>query len=164
MALKDGYLISPPASDRPFFGVTYDGEVIIDYGDAIYTHGKNGKQFEHGVAGNEILVSNGLLTNVAAYGDQSLHPRTLVGIAKDGTIILGVIDGRQETHSNGAGYARCALWMRSLGAETVLNLDGGGSSNLILRDPSRNNYQICNSPSDGQLRKVYNSLLIELKK
>ena len=53
--------------------------------------------------------------------------------------------------------------MRSLGAVTALNLDGGGSTNLILRDPATNTYTTCNSPSDGSLRKVHTSLLIALK-
>ena len=85
------------------------------------------------------------------------------GIKEDGSIILAVIDGRQAQHSNGASLAQCAFWMKSLGAVTVLNLDGGGSSTLITRNPTTNEIITHNSPSDGSLRKVHNSLLIVLK-
>jgi exopolysaccharide biosynthesis protein len=74
-----------------------------------------------------------------------------------------VIDGRQANHSNGATLARTALWMRSLGAVSALNLDGGGSSNLIVRDTATNTYTVCNSPSGGELRKIHTSLLVKLK-
>lgn len=160
LVIKDGVKISP-ATAYGFFAVTEEGEVIIDKGDNYPSYEKNGVKLDMAVSGSVILLSNGRLTDKASTKD--VHPRSLIGIAEDGTVIIGVIDGRQPTHSNGASLARCALWMQSLGAKTVLNLDGGGSSNLILRDPSDNAYTVCNSPSDGSLRKLHTSLLVELK-
>lgn len=161
LALKDGVLINRAGTIHPFFAVTEDGECIIDEAATYRRYERSGKEFVQGVAGNEILMKNGLLTGVV--DAEGIHPRTLVGISADGKIIFGVIDGRQPEYSNGASYASSAIWMRTLGARTVMNLDGGGSSNLVLRNPDTNSYNICNSPSDGQLRKIYNSVLVVLK-
>ncbi len=161
LALKDGVVINRVGTSYPFFAVTENGECIIDDAVTYRRYERNGKKFVQGVAGNTILMKNGLLTSVV--DAQGLHPRTLVGVCDDGKVVLGVIDGRQPGYSNGATYASSAIWMRSLGARTVMNLDGGGSSNIVLRDPITDHYETCNSPSDGDLRKVYNSVLVSLK-
>ncbi len=163
LALKDGRLIHASSSPYSFFAITEDGEIIMDEGDTYNTYVANGKTFVEGVAGYHMILKDGLLTEPTYEPEQGPHPRTVVGMTADGKIILGVLDGRQANHSNGSGYARLALWMRSLGAVNAINLDGGGSSSFILRDPTANTYEVCNSPSDGSLRKVYNSLLVELK-
>ena len=160
LVIKDGVQISP-ATGYGFFGVTEDGKPIIDSGSNYQNYVKNGTKLVHAVSGADILVTNGDLTAKAT--TDSLAPRSLIGMTEDGTVIIGVIDGRQAAISNGASFARCALWMKSLGATTVLNLDGGGSTNLILRNPSTDSYTVCNSPSDGSLRKIHTSLLIALK-
>ncbi len=161
LALKDGVLINASRADLPFFAVTDTGEIIIDEGNTYNAYVDSGKNFVQGVAAGPMFLKNGLLTTAAT--DDAIHPRTVAGVTADGKIILGVIDGRQANHSNGATMARCALWMHSLGAVDAINLDGGGSSSFVLRDTQTNTYEICNSPSDGQLRKIYNSLLVELK-
>jgi len=67
--------------------------------------------------------------------DDALHPRTAVGISKDGRyLIILVIDGRQPGWSDGATTAETAEWLRSFGAEQGLNLDGGGSTTLVVSD------------------------------
>ena len=62
------------------------------------------------------------------------HPRSAVGIDRDGRVWLVVVDGRQDA-SRGATLGELALLMRSLGAVDALNLDGGGSSALVVRPP-----------------------------
>ena len=161
LVIKDGVEISPASSSYDFFGITEDGEIIIDAGSRYHTYVNSGKRFVQAVSGSKIILDKGYVTAQAT--TDAVHPRSLIGITEDGKIILAAIDGRQTNHSNGATLARCAIWMRSLGAVTALNLDGGGSTNLILRDPATNTYTTCNSPSDGSLRKIHTSLLIALK-
>ena len=163
LVIKDGVLISESAEDYPFIAMTEDGEWITDEWDRFDSYVQQGKKFELGVASWAIILNDGLLTSRAKGTTGTHHPRTLMGYSEDGTIILGVVDGRQESCSNGALFSHSALWMRSLGADVAVNLDGGGSSNMILRDPEANTYDVRNSPSDGSLRKVYNSILVELK-
>jgi hypothetical protein len=60
------------------------------------------------------------------------HPRTIAGVRADGKILLVAIDGRQFDYSVGASFAEEAGVMRALGAIEALNLDGGGSTTLVI--------------------------------
>lgn len=63
------------------------------------------------------------------------HPRTAVGLSQDGQFLyLAVIDGRQPGYSVGTTLYETALWMRWLGCWEALNLDGGGSTTLVIED------------------------------
>ncbi len=80
------------------------------------------------------------------------HPRTAVGLSKDGkTMILVVADGRREGVP-GPTLPELADLMTELGACRAMNLDGGGSSAMWVRD------RIVNRPSDGPERVVGNHL------
>ena len=81
------------------------------------------------------------------------NPRTAVGVADGGrTLILLVADGRQPGHSAGLTLPELAGLMKQLGATDALNLDGGGSSTLVLRDPDQpGQAQVINHPSDRAL-------------
>lgn len=61
----------------------------------------------------------------------NVHPRTAAGIAADGSLILMVVDGRQS-QSRGVSLTELAHMMRSIGAVRAINLDGGGSSAMVL--------------------------------
>lgn len=61
-----------------------------------------------------------------------VHPRTAAGITPDGALILMVVDGRQP-QSLGVDLQELARLMQSAGATDALNLDGGGSSALVVR-------------------------------
>jgi exopolysaccharide biosynthesis protein len=47
-----------------------------------------------------------------------------------------------------------AEMMRKLGADDALNLDGGGSSTLVAREPGEQDVTVQNVPSDGSQRRV----------
>jgi hypothetical protein len=81
------------------------------------------------------------------------HPRTAVGVTRDGHFLLVVVDGRQIT-SRGATLREMAQLMMELGCVEAINLDGGGSSTLVVRG------LVVNSPSDGQQRAVASGLLV----
>ncbi|MCQ4210626.1 phosphodiester glycosidase family protein [Streptomyces longispororuber] len=59
-------------------------------------------------------------------------PRTLAGIRADGTLLLVVVDGRTPS-SAGATAREAATLAAGIGARSALNLDGGGSSTLVVR-------------------------------
>lgn len=80
------------------------------------------------------------------------HPRTAIGLSKRRReLLLLVADGRRAG-TPGVTLPELAALMIEVGACTALNLDGGGSSTLWLRD------RIVNQPSDGFERKVANHL------
>lgn len=83
------------------------------------------------------------------------QPRTAVGVAAGGTILLVTVDGRQPGHSVGLGTAETASFLRQLGAVEAVMLDGGGSTTM-----SQDTITV-NRPSDGSLRPVANALLIQ---
>jgi exopolysaccharide biosynthesis protein len=86
------------------------------------------------------------------------HPRTGVGISKDKAKVFFItVDGRQVS-SAGMTMKEFADAMISLGVHTGLNLDGGGSTTLVV------NGKVANSPSDrtGE-RPVANALLVVAK-
>ncbi len=83
----------------------------------------------------------------------ALHPRTLVGYDKDGRwLLLAVIDGRQEGYSEGLNLYECAKIMQDHGCDEALNLDGGGSSIMLLEKEGE--LKVMNRPSDGRNRPV----------
>ncbi|MBU6366055.1 MAG: phosphodiester glycosidase family protein [Gemmatimonadetes bacterium] len=67
-------------------------------------------------------------------GFRDVNPRTAVGVAAGGRrVLLLVVDGRQPGHSVGIGTRPLAELLRALGARDAINLDGGGSSALVVR-------------------------------
>ena len=87
------------------------------------------------------------------------HPRSGIGFSKDSTkIYLVTVDGRQESMS-GMSLKEFADFMISQGSYQALNLDGGGSTTMVL------NGEVVNSPSDSDgERKVGNCLVISINK
>jgi exopolysaccharide biosynthesis protein len=83
------------------------------------------------LAGNRVLVQDG--ESVIQVSAGTLHPRTAVAVDKAGeTLWLIVVDGRQQNYSEGVTLAELAGIAVELGADRALNLDGGGSSTLVM--------------------------------
>ena len=83
------------------------------------------------------------------------HPRTAAGFNADSSkLYLFVIDGRQTGLSRGMSLPELADFMIEQGVSQGINLDGGGSSTMVVAGT------IKNSPSDGHERAVANALLI----
>jgi exopolysaccharide biosynthesis protein len=82
------------------------------------------------------------------------EPRTAIGFSKDSTkLYLVLVDGR-STASAGIKLTELADFMISIGVSEGMNFDGGGSSEMIIRD------QIVNVPSDGAERPLANAILV----
>jgi Phosphodiester glycosidase len=83
------------------------------------------------------------------------NPRTLAGVRADGTLLLVTVDGRRPGWSAGMTLPEAARLMRSLGARDAINLDGDGSSTMVVRG------EVVNRPSDrvGE-RPVSNGLFV----
>jgi hypothetical protein len=82
------------------------------------------------------------------------HPRTALGVNRDGTRLwIVVVDGRQPGYSEGMTEVELAETLKSLGASDALNLDGGGSSMMVLRG-NTGTLAIVNRPSGFSVRPV----------
>ena len=60
-----------------------------------------------------------------------IHPRTAAGYRTSGELVLLVVDGRQ-VDSRGVDLQELAILMRDLGCVEAINLDGGGSSAMVV--------------------------------
>jgi exopolysaccharide biosynthesis protein len=67
----------------------------------------------------------------------TVQPRSAVGYTNDNHLILIVVDGRQ-VNSRGVYLEELAIIMKNLGCINALNLDGGGSSVLLVKDELMN--------------------------
>ena len=84
------------------------------------------------------------------------HPRTAIGFNADTSRFFFVtVDGRQPGYSEGMTLPELASFMRELSCVQALNLDGGGSTTMVVRG------NVANRPSDptGE-RAVANALLL----
>ncbi|MET9656175.1 phosphodiester glycosidase family protein [Streptomyces sp. NPDC006510] len=93
-------------------------------------------------AGPALLRGGRTWINAAANGftgDTSTErqPRTAVGIKADGTLLLVAFDGRSPT-SAGVTLGEAAALLRDLGAADAINLDGGGSTTMVVNGRLRN--------------------------
>lgn len=62
------------------------------------------------------------------------HPRTAIGITKDRDVYIVVVYGRNPEISVGASITEMSNIMKGLGVDKAINLDGGGSSIMIIND------------------------------
>ncbi len=152
-------------SDRSFFALTKTGEYVIGNHAGNYDYSK----YSMAIGGDFLLTWKGVPqyhSDFYAYSPVDndhidlYQPRTMVGYTDDGDLILVTVDGRQS-HSKGATMEQCADLMTSLGCYMAISLDGGGSTEMVIKEGSSYNTQ--NSPSDGSSRAVKNSLLIVKK-
>ena len=102
------------------------------------------------------LAQDGVVTTGLAAG---ANPRTAVGQKVDGTLVFYTIDGRKTGHSIGASLTQIGKRLLELGCETVLCLDGGGSTNLAVTPPDATTASIINTPSESN-RKVTNQIFL----
>lgn len=120
-----------------------------EFSDVLYATG----------AGKPIIYNSEYQADDTTFGT-ARHPRTMIGVKADGTTVMMVVDGRQ-TNMTGVSQKEMAAIMSHYGAVEAYNLDGGGSSTmLILKD---GDFQVVNSPSDNRERSVSNAILVVAK-
>ena len=151
----NGQVISVHGTAREAFAQVKIGDKVTigeNFGDEL-------NAAENIVGAGPELLRNGQV-NVTATQEQfpsdiakGRAPRTAVGIKADGKVLLLVVDGRQS-HSIGTTLTETAQLLQKFGAVNAFNLDGGGSSEMVLQG------QIVNSPSDGSERPVGSGLML----
>lgn len=106
----------------------------------------------------EILLQNGEPT---VSSDWYRHPRTTIGMTAEGEIVLMTVDGRQkDKNMYGMTYQELQATMKYYGCVDAYNMDGGGSTTMIIRN-NEGEFDVMNSPSDqGGARADSNAVLI----
>jgi exopolysaccharide biosynthesis protein len=154
-AASRGTIYSNVKNSLPTVYITRSNQVTIK---------RFGKVF-NAVTGDRIIVEKGkipsnLATNIP-------NPRTAIGLSNNNRYLLFmVIDGRQPGYSEGVTLPELGNIMISHGIYTGVNMDGGGSSTLVIRGLDKIS-RILNSPIDqnvpGKQRAVANHLGLFIK-
>lgn len=83
-----------------------------------------------------------------------LHPRTAIASLADGRVLLLVADGRRPPERVGLSLQDLARLLIELGATEAINLDGGGSTTMVVQG------KIVNYPSDPTGERPVSDALI----
>jgi len=144
LAASRGTIYSPAADNRPTLYLSISNTVSFGAPDGdIY----------NAISGQPMIVEHGQVTNKLMPGEYSdgLHPRTAIALDQTKrTLLLFIIDGRQPHYSEGVKLEELALIGLEYGADMMINLDGGGSSTLVMEDQSGLPH-VLNSPIDARL-------------
>jgi hypothetical protein len=159
---SSGKVLSKPSNAklRATLIVHEDGKVSL--ADNVESLPKNTR---FAVSGNAMVLQRGKV--IASEKNAVRHPRSAVGLSANGkTLTLVAVDGRQATlafdfgepaaageeryvgHSRGVTYHELGELMKSFGAVDAINLDGGGSTALVVKDFRTGVFSVANQPSD----------------
>jgi hypothetical protein len=131
---------------------------------AIYPDGAEKFAAKTAIGGGPLLIDNGkfretyveeLFNGASGIGPDTNQPRTAIGVTNDGKMITFVCEGRQMTDGvAGLTTADVANVLLDLGCVEAINLDGGGSSCMLI------NGKQTIKVSDGRQRAVGSTIMI----
>jgi hypothetical protein len=139
LAVSEGRLIAPPVPRFDALVFYRDGRAAIvgqgEFGGADSEDGTAGPpEILHAVGGFHRILQDGELTE-RARRESPRYARSAAGLSADGTTLYLLAINGGRLMNRGATEAETALILKQLGARDALNLDGGGSSALVLRFP-----------------------------
>jgi hypothetical protein len=109
------------------------------------------------VSGNALILQNGVIQYPVGCTQDvcDRNPRTAIGITATNHVILLVVDGRSPG-STGMTLYQLGKEMKTLGAASAMNLDGGGSATMWIKGLG-----VVNHPTDSSgERPVSNAIVI----
>lgn len=144
---SDGVLYSESSWCRKGMGIDYNKSIKFGDFDSSY------KDF---IVGFPVLIDNGKIDINFDVGSslKSAHPRSVFSV-NDNEILITSVDGRQEGKP-GMTIKRLSEYMQMMGVTNSINLDGGGSTRLMLGN------KVLNSPSEN--RKITSIIAIWFKR
>ncbi|MBI3946691.1 MAG: phosphodiester glycosidase family protein [Armatimonadetes bacterium] len=157
----EGLVLSGHGAAAAFLKRIEPGDAVVVRVDLAGEQGQNWNEAWQAIGGGPRLLSRGAVAvgpGSEGFRNDVLNgraPRSAVGVTGNGEVVLAAVDGRQWI-SGGLTLGELAAWLRSEGVVDAINLDGGGSTTLSLRQ------LVVNSPSDGSQRLVANALLVLL--
>lgn len=98
------------------------------------------------VQNSEIKISNNEEMKFGGKAIDDKHPRTAIGYTADNKLVILVVQGRMPGIAEGASLTQLAQILKDLGCAEALNLDGGGSSCMLINGKET----IQPSDKDGQ--------------
>lgn len=117
----------------------------------------------HAVSAGPVLIRDGeihITTEQEVFFGSTIpevHPRTAAGVDAAGDLVLLIVDGRQR-ESRGVDLVELARLLRALGCVQAVNLDGGGSSTLVVAG------ELVNRPAGGAAEREIMSALTVMER
>ena len=150
---QDGYVLSGRGKSASWLRSTLTKGARVSLAMTVHPAGGSDQHqwsaAEDIVAAGPKLISNGRIEITDARERMipglrnGLHPRTAIASLADGRVVLVVVDGRRPPDRVGMTLDELARVLMELGAREAINLDGGGSSTMVVRGA------IVNHPSDA---------------
>ncbi|MGB6168206.1 MAG: phosphodiester glycosidase family protein [Geitlerinemataceae cyanobacterium] len=147
LAIADGVVYSSPEEDWP--ALCFSPQQTAE----IHANGTCPPGTSHAVAGSTALVAKGQPVKLAPNtpNNDGLYSRTAIGIDATGKKLwIVAINDKQSFYSEGVTLAELTDLFLRLGVHSALNLDGGGSTSLVVDDSSRDAV-VLNSPVHTKL-------------
>lgn len=134
------YFLDKPVAAKKDSNNIYRIESLRDYLSSNPGGGKLAKwKMRTAIGGGPVLLQDGrvMITNeeelkFAGRAINDRHPRTAIGYTRDNRMIVLAVEGRNPGRAEGATLVQLADMLRELGCVEALNLDGGGSSCLLI--------------------------------
>lgn len=147
----DGYILAGRRAMGDFLTQNFQvGDVV----NLHYQTSPDWSKFRLAMGTGAILVQNGQIPASFGHNITGYNPRTALGVSQDNkTLFLVAVDGRQQD-SKGMTQEELAALLKQLGAYTAVNLDGGGSTEMVGRRLGESTVSVLNSPSDGIERRI----------
>ncbi|WP_285396579.1 S-layer homology domain-containing protein [Lysinibacillus sp. fls2-241-R2A-57] len=101
-----------------------------------------------------------IMMSTSSQRGRAVVPRTVVATSNNGKKVHFItVDGKQK-HSAGMNMVQLANYLVSLGVERAINLDGGGSTTMGIRNYGNNNVVLANIPSNsGNTQRLVSATL-----
>lgn len=160
---KNGVAVKPAYSDNTdkpqqglsFFAILKNGAPFIGDRETDYPAMKT--QLKEALGGGVFLVKDYALMPQSI---PTVTARTCIGFTSDNVVYFVEVDGGNFYYSNGINYQELGEMIKALGVKDAINIDGGGSSTLMIKHPLANVWQVRNKPQDGDPRAIATSWLI----
>lgn len=141
--MSNGQLLAQPRSDKLRATVVVHSDGRVSVAEGVMALPSDARQ---GVSGNALLLMGGINQIKEVQGPRA--PRSAVGVSADGkTLLLLALDGRSDA-SRGMSLHELAELLKREGAHDAVNLDGGGSTTMAIKDPATGVHLVANRPSD----------------
>ena len=143
--IVSSYSIDPnlPQQALSYVGVTFEGKMVIGY-NAEYQAAK--KSLKECTGAGVILLKDYEIQG-GYVNDPGRDPRTALGYTADNIVWILAVDGRHKG-TEGMTYMEMATIFKALGCVDAVNLDGGGSTQMLVRNPQTDKIEMRNWPSD----------------
>lgn len=115
------------------------------------------------IGGSPVLIKNNIIQitdkeELISINNTTFRPRSAIGYLTNGIVLILVVEGDNAPTNPGINLSELAALLKTLGCVEAINLDGGGSSSMIV-----NNIKTIRPGDNGIERPVISALLIKRK-